>query len=146
MARWDGSTWTALGSGTNGAVEALVVHEDGGGTALYAGGEFTLAIDSGDSHLAKWGCLDTTPPELSCPSSVTVLDGFQGGPGEVVIFTVEATDELDPSPAVVCVPPSGSTFPRGTTVVECTATDASGNEDTCQFTVTVQPKTLRREF
>ena len=42
-----------------------------------------------------------------------------------------------PSPKVVCVPPSGSAFPVGTTVVTCTATDSSKNSSTCTFTVTV---------
>jgi hypothetical protein len=42
------------------------------------------------------------------------------------------------------VPPSGSFFPRGTTLVTCTATDASGNQSTCQFPVTVAFKPRRR--
>src|SRR5262249_31276993 len=37
-------------------------------------------------------------------------------------------------------PASGSTFPLGTTTVNCTATDAAGNTATCSFTVTVQPQ------
>src|SRR6185503_18691424 len=43
VARWDGSSWTPLGSGTSSTVLALAVHDDGGGPALYAGGEFTTA-------------------------------------------------------------------------------------------------------
>jgi hypothetical protein len=38
---------------------------------------------------------------------------------------------------VISSPPSGSTFPAGTTTVTSIATDASGNQATCQFTVTV---------
>ena len=48
------------------------------------------------------------------------------------------TDNCDPNPAVVFVPPSGSRFPTGTTNVVCTATDACGNVARCQFTVTVR--------
>jgi hypothetical protein len=57
IARWDGSSWSALGSGTgmDQFVSALVVHDDGGGPALYAGGSI-LVSDSGDVCLAKWGC------------------------------------------------------------------------------------------
>jgi hypothetical protein len=41
IARWDGASWSALGSGTNGgSVFALSVFDDGGGPALYAGGQF----------------------------------------------------------------------------------------------------------
>src|SRR4029078_5294871 len=36
-----------------------------------------------------------------------------------------------------CSPASGSTFPKGTTTVTCTATDSSGNNGSCTFTVTV---------
>ena len=125
----------------SGSVLALTVFDDGGGQALYAGGAFGSAIDSGDSYLAKWSCNpDTTAPVLSCPVSITALDGFADGPGEVVTFSVSATDDLDPSPTVLCSPPSGSLFPPGTTLVDCTATDATGNQSTCQFPVTVQVK------
>ena len=86
---------------------------------------------------------DITPPVLSVPSTITVLDGFADGPGEVVTYTVTASDDRDPSPVVSCAPPSGSFFPRGTTLVECTATDASGNQSTSQFPVTVRAKARR---
>jgi hypothetical protein len=81
---------------------------------------------------------------LSCPLSVTVVDGFADGLGEVVTFGVTATDDLDPSPTVLCTPPSGSSFPVGTTFVTCTATDASGNQAACQFPVTVRLKSRPR--
>jgi hypothetical protein len=127
----------------NSIVAALTVHDDGGGPALYAGGDFSSALDSHDSYLAKWGC-DTTPPVLTCPSSVVVSDDLGSPPGESVSFTVTASDSHDPAPIVVCVPPSGSFFPRGTTLVTCTATDASGNQSTCQFPVSVALKARRR--
>jgi hypothetical protein len=40
---------------------------------------------------------------------------------------------------VVCNPPSGSSFPVGTTTVTCRATNECGFSDTCQFKVTVVP-------
>ena len=89
---------------------------------------------------------DTTPPILTCPTSLAVLDDFRDGRGEVVSFTVTAIDDTDPSPVIVCVPPSGSRFPQGTTVVQCTATDASGNQATCSFPVTVEVKTPLSAF
>ena len=63
---------------------------------------------------------------------------FQGA-GETVFFDVWTTDDQDPSPLVTCAPPSGSYFPRGSTLVTCTATDASGNRSVCTFWVTVLP-------
>ena len=56
IARWDGSSWSPLGSGTTGTVKDLVPFHEGGVPALIAGGGFSSAIDSGDSYLAKWGC------------------------------------------------------------------------------------------
>jgi hypothetical protein len=146
IARWDGSSWSSLGGGVSGGVlpyvSALIVHDDGGGPELYAGGAFTVS-DSGDSYLAKWGGSDSIPPVISCPPPIVAPDRLFDGE-EVVYFTVTATDDLDPAPAVACVPPSGSTFPHGTTLVTCTATDCSGNQSTCQFTVTLAPKVRRR--
>jgi len=137
IARWNGTAWSTVGGGMAAGVLALVVHDDGGGPALYAGGEFSSAFDAGDSYLARWGCPpDTAPPVLSCP--VSRHENDFGTPGEVVHFVVNATDDVDPSPDVVCVPPSGSVFPRGTTLVTCTATDAFGKQATCQFPVTVE--------
>jgi hypothetical protein len=74
--------------------------------------------------------LDVTAPVLSCPPSVAALDD-KAVAGEIVTFAVMATDDTDPAPTVVCVPPSGSLFPRGTTLVTCTATVASGNSSVC---------------
>lgn len=42
LARWDGTSWTAIG--LTQAVLALAVHDDGTGPALYVGGEFTRTI------------------------------------------------------------------------------------------------------
>ena len=144
IAKWDGTTWSALGSGMDGSVAAFAAFGDGGGPALYAGGSFQSVPDSGDSFLAKWGCLDTTPPVLDAPGAVSVVDRVANGPGEFVFFSVPATDDHDPSPVVVCTPPSGSHFPPGTTLVTCTATDASGNQASSQFLVHVLEKAQPR--
>jgi hypothetical protein len=75
---------------------------------------------------------------------VFVLERFGSTAGEVVHYSVAASDEDDPTPSVLCSPPSGSLFPRGTTLVTCTATDASGNQSTCEFPVTVALKARQR--
>jgi HYR domain len=81
---------------------------------------------------------DTTPPSLVLPGDITV----QAGPnGEAVSYTATATDLVDGSVTPSCTPPSGSTFPVGTTTVTCTATDAHGNTATGSFTITVQDAT-----
>jgi len=77
---------------------------------------------------------DTTPPTIQCAGDVTV-----GACNNVVTFQATASDICDPVPTIVCVPPSGTAFPLGTTTVTCTATDDCGNQAQCAFTVTVLP-------
>ncbi len=79
---------------------------------------------------------DTAAPQLDLPSDITaILDDVSGA---VVDYTATATDVADPAPSVVCAPASGSVFPVGSTTVDCTATDASGNSANGSFDVTVE--------
>lgn len=50
IAKWDGSNWSALGSGINGQVNALAVS----GTNLYVGGGFTSAGGVAVNGIAQW--------------------------------------------------------------------------------------------
>lgn len=60
IARWDGAGWSAVGGALqynvvfSGAVFALAVFDDGGGPALYAGGQFTSAGGVPANFVAKW--------------------------------------------------------------------------------------------
>jgi hypothetical protein len=54
IARWDGSSWSAVGSGMDKAVFALTVHDDGSGPALFAGGDFTAAGGVESYRIARW--------------------------------------------------------------------------------------------
>ena len=144
IARWDGSSWSPLDGGASSTVLSLEVFDDGGGPALHVG-SYGHMYDSGDSYLAKWGCLDTEAPTILHPTLVGAIDRLGTPPGEIVTFVVTATDDQDPSPDVVCVPPSGSLLPPGTTLVDCTATDASGNESTAQFPVVVRSNVDQRK-
>jgi hypothetical protein len=78
--------------------------------------------------------VDSTPPSL------------EGSPGDLVLDSADtaveweqptASDIVDGPVAVTCNPSSGMTFPTGTTVVSCAATDAAGNEAALTFSVTV---------
>jgi Rax2 C-terminal beta propeller domain len=50
IAKWNGNSWSALGSGVNGSVWALTVS----GGDLYVGGSFTTAGGSPANGIAKW--------------------------------------------------------------------------------------------
>ncbi len=77
---------------------------------------------------------DPLPPSLICPANC-VTNTAPGQCARTVSFEVLATDDCPVT--VLCSPPSGSAFPKGTTVVTCTATDAGGNRQSGSFTVTV---------
>lgn len=78
---------------------------------------------------------DSEPPVITCPPDMFV-SALPGEGGAVVEFDTPAVG--DNCTTVVCNPPSGSTFPLGETFVECTATDAAGNTNTCFFAVFVE--------
>ena len=80
--------------------------------------------------------VDTSPPVITVPSSIVA--NASGPAGAVVSYAASAVDHVDGPVAVVCVPPSGSTFAIGTTTVECSASDASGNEASASFAVRVK--------
>ncbi|XP_071953150.1 uncharacterized protein [Antedon mediterranea] len=45
------------------------------------------------------------------------------------------TDDVDTGLVAICTPPSDSSFPPGSTMVTCTATDSHGNTRSCSFDV-----------
>ena len=55
IARWDGTQWSALDSGTNGPVLAMAVFDDGSGPALHAGGFFNTAGGEPVVRTAQYG-------------------------------------------------------------------------------------------
>ncbi|MDB6153927.1 MAG: hypothetical protein JWL90_2380 [Chthoniobacteraceae bacterium] len=79
---------------------------------------------------------DTTAPNLTLPAERRVL--AESALGSTVTFTPAATDVADPEPVILSVPASGSRFPIGTTTVQVTATDKSGNVTHGSFKVTVR--------
>lgn len=79
--------------------------------------------------------VDTTPPVLTVPADIDA--SATNGAGATVNFTATASDSVDSSVAVTCVPTSGSTFPIGMTTVTCTAVDDAGNSSQGPFKVTV---------
>ena len=74
-------------------------------------------------------------PQADCPCS--------SGGGALIstrrtLVIRSASAEQTSSCVANCSPPSGSTFPKGTTTVTCTASDSFGNtSESCSFTITV---------
>ncbi|MDT5261167.1 MAG: hypothetical protein QOC61_171, partial [Acidobacteriota bacterium] len=92
------------------------------------------ATDS-SGNTSEFSNADAEAPTLNLPSDI-VADAT-GPDGAAVNFTATATDNSGQRVVVTCAPDSGSTFHAGTTVVRCSATDASGNTASGSFLVTV---------
>ncbi|XYH99886.1 choice-of-anchor L domain-containing protein [Sorangium sp. So ce1128] len=87
-----------------------------------------------DSCTGTVTVVDVTPPDIECPADQTA-ECVNGG-ATVDHGNATASDNCGEA-SVACVPPSGSIFDLGDTAVDCTASDASGNDSTCQFNVAV---------
>ena len=81
IAKWNGSSWSALGSGMNGIVYALTVFDDGSGPALYAGGVFTIAGGVAANHIAKWNGSSWSALGSGMGYTVYALTVFDDGSG-----------------------------------------------------------------
>ncbi|MFY9569923.1 MAG: HYR domain-containing protein, partial [Blastocatellia bacterium] len=78
---------------------------------------------------------DTQAPTITCPPAQTVPATSPAG--AVVNYPAPTVSDNCPNASPACSPPSGSTFPVGSTTVNCTATDDSTNTSSCSFTVNV---------
>jgi hypothetical protein len=137
------SSWTVSAADAEDDTDPLPSCTPAAGTVLPLGVttvECTATDSAGSSAKDHFDVtvVDSTAPTLSgTPSDISVTTSDTGG--RTVSFTdPTATDTVDPSPHVGCAPESGSLFPVGTTPVTCTASDASGNESTGSFRVTVR--------
>ncbi|MCB0968266.1 MAG: ExeM/NucH family extracellular endonuclease [Ilumatobacter sp.] len=79
---------------------------------------------------------DDEAPVLADPADQTIV--VESGSSSVVTYDLPVVSDNSGDVDVVCEPPSGSTFPVGTTTVTCTATDGSGNTATTTFDIVVQ--------
>lgn len=85
IARFDGSAWTTLGSGTNGAVRAMAIPAI---DTLVTAGNFSVAGGQAAGHLARYttrgnlevvlagigtGAVESSPVGIDCPATCNVL-------------------------------------------------------------------------
>jgi hypothetical protein len=78
---------------------------------------------------------DTTAPNVTAPDSLVAE--ATGADGAVVSYPAAAATDAVGVTSLDSNPPSGSTFPLGTTTVTTTARDAAGNIGAADFTVSV---------
>lgn len=123
-------------SGRWGNYSSMTVDHSDGCRFWFSTEYYTETSEAGWKTRVASFSLDTVPPVLACPAGV-VQATDPGQCSAVVSYVASAIDNCSTS-SVVCVPPSGSVFPKGVTAVQCAATDAAGNSATCSFNVTVQ--------
>ena len=77
---------------------------------------------------------DASPLILCSPNIIVPAD--PGACSATVFYKTNVTDN-NPGVTVVCAPPSGSLFQKGTNMVSWTASDLAGNSSSCSFLVIV---------
>lgn len=122
----DSISFTAPGLGylASGMVAfGLTVTDDGASSDSTSDAECTFFIN------------DVTAPVLS--GAVDIEEEATSPSGATASYTVTAYDNVDGDSLAICSPVSGSTFPLGTTTVNCSKTDSANNTGSASFTVTV---------
>lgn len=134
--------------GNGGSVTTTLASGIGSGGTFPVGistEEYLVVNSLGDSASCSFTVtvVDDTAPVVTCPANVTSCDSIVNGiaptssdncPGETVTYTMTgATTGSGANDA------SGSNFNVGVTTVWYIATDASGNQDSSSFDVTVLP-------
>jgi hypothetical protein len=137
---WNNSAVTVSFSGTDspsgiGSCSADVILSSEGMGQSASGTCTDLAGNISATATVSGINIDLTDPGLSLPGNITVA--ATSAAGAMVTYTASASDNFDPSPSISCTAPSGTTFPVGTTLVTCTATDDAGNTFSDTFSVQV---------
>jgi hypothetical protein len=121
----------------DGAVPVTCVPPSGTGFRV---GTSNVVCTATDSNGISSSCTftvtveDTTPPTVTCPANITAP--ATSAAGATVTYIASASDACGIA-SFDCTPPSGSTFPVGTTTVTCRAVDNASNANSCSFTIAV---------
>ncbi|MCA9291257.1 MAG: hypothetical protein KDA25_09010, partial [Phycisphaerales bacterium] len=105
VAKWDGTTWSPLGSGITGptassSINAMAAYDDGSGEALYVAGQsFTAAGGIASPRVARWnGSEWSAVGDGFANGLVWHLETFDAGNGEELYafgtFTMSGTNAI----------------------------------------------------
>jgi hypothetical protein len=127
--------FVATGSGSN---CGTVVCSPASGTVFPTGTTNVVCLgDTGGPCTFTVTVQDPNPPTITCPSNITVDESSPGFGFATVNYPAPTLNDNCAAAVSDCNPPSGSTFPVGTTTVSCQTSDNSGHTATCSFTVRV---------
>ncbi|MDQ1611368.1 MAG: large repetitive protein [Pyrinomonadaceae bacterium] len=137
------TSYTDAGATANDACGGAVPIATSGSVNVNTPGAYTITYTATDGTNTRTATrtvnvVDTTAPVISCPANIVVnLPANTAATSVPVNFNVTATDSCSTAVNVVTSHASGASFPVGTTTVNATATDPSGNASSCSFTVSV---------
>ncbi len=100
IAKWNGASWSAVGGGVSNptdpcTVDALLVHDDGSGPALYLGGNFRFAGGAPADRIARWnGASWSNVGVLGFNNYVSALALHDAGQG-VQLYAAGAFQSVD---------------------------------------------------
>lgn len=134
-------SWSATASDAEDASPPAVTCAPSSGSTLPLGTTTVKCSTTDGGGLTTKGSFlvrvqDTTAPVLAAIADIDVTTGDPAGAAVDYGFP-SVVEAVDPHPTVGCAPASGSVFPVGATTVTCTARDATGNQSTSSFKVTV---------
>ncbi len=107
IAQWNGSSWSALGSGASGTVRALAVS----GTNLYAGGTFTTNSGGPGNYIAQWNGSSWSALGSGMNSDVYALLLSDNGLYASGDFTIAGTNVSAYIAEAILVPPLTLSMP-----------------------------------
>ncbi len=117
------------------------------GSAFVDGMQITFTATDASGNDNSCSIIVTTSTDTEAPTFSCIADQNLSCNEVLPDYTglITATDNCDTSPGIVQNPAAGTVFTDGMTV-EITVTDASGNSDTCQFTIDEIPDTEAPTF
>ncbi|MEW5804371.1 MAG: HYR domain-containing protein [bacterium] len=120
--------------------DPIIVYSPASGSEFSPGTRWvsvTATDSSGNSSTCtfKVTVVDITPPQIICPSAITINHTISATVNTVNLAYPTVFDACDPNPRVTNNAPA--VFPPGKTAVTWTVIDASGNFSSCTQAVTV---------
>jgi hypothetical protein len=88
IAKWNGTSWSALGSGLNGDGTCMAVFDDGTGPALYVVGPFTTAGGLPAKGIAKWNGTSWSAVGGGLTGFTSQVESFDDGSGNGPVLVV----------------------------------------------------------
>jgi hypothetical protein len=136
ITEWDGSSWNAVGTGMNGAVNALLLLASGPTGNIVAAGDFTSAGGTSADRIAKWngsswsaftsGLNSTASCLAKMPSGEIEVGGsFSSAGGQTVQYFARWSENGQPW---IAVQPMHGACPDGTGDISLNVVAATGYE------------------